>query len=98
MEEGSMNFRKMLECMAAYAKSDRAPELREAVQLLVDDEVARRKRTAARLWEMRRHSIWYAEHMKDHDDECNYRALDIELRRQAVDAAVNGNAVRAVEK
>lgn len=48
-----MNFRKMLECLALYAKSDRAPELREAVQRLVDDEAARRKRTAARLWEMR---------------------------------------------
>jgi hypothetical protein len=78
-----MNFRKMLECLVSYAKSDRAPELREAVQRLVDNEVARRKRTAARLWEMRRHSIWYAGHMHD-KDECNYRALDIELRRQAV--------------
>lgn len=55
-----MNFRKMLECMAAYAKSDRAPELREAVQLLVDDEVARRKRTAARL-------RWHRKHARDCD-------------------------------
>jgi len=36
-----MNFRKTLECLASYAKSDRAPELREAVQRLVDNEAAR---------------------------------------------------------
>lgn len=43
-----MNFRKMLDSLVAYAKSDRAPEMREAIQRLVDDERARRKRTAAR--------------------------------------------------
>lgn len=76
MEEGSMNFRKMLECMAAYAKSDRAPELREAVRRLVDDEVARRKRTAARL-------RWHRRHASDHDPLFVYELDD---RRDAVRA------------
>lgn len=53
-----MNFRKMLDyliqyAIIQYAKADRPQELREMVQRLVDDERARRKRTAARLWIMR---------------------------------------------
>ena len=71
-----MNFRKMLEYLASYAKSDRAPELREAVQLLVDDEAARRKRTAARL-------RWHRKHARDCDPLFVYELDD---RRDAVRA------------
>lgn len=78
-----MNYRKMLEALASYAKSGRAPELREFVQKLVDEEKARRKRTAARLQAMRKALSWYADHMPNQSGS-NYKALDIELRRQAV--------------
>lgn len=42
-----------------------------------------RRRTAARLWAMRKALIWYADHMPN-KYENNYAELDIELRRQAV--------------
>ncbi len=47
------SFTTLLKMVVQYAKSDQSPELREAVQGLVDLEVARRKRTAARLWTIR---------------------------------------------
>lgn len=69
-----MNFRKMLECLVSYAKSDRAPELREAVQRLVDNEAARRKRTAARL-------RWHRKHASDLD---HFFVDELDDRRDAV--------------
>lgn len=81
-----MNFRKMLECLVSYAKSDRAPELREAVQRLVNNEAARRKRTAARLWVLR---TQLREARRDSGHYPAYWRCDTMDRR---------NAVRAVEK
>lgn len=75
-----MNFKKMLEALASYVKSDRAPELREVVQKLVDDERARRHRTAARLRTMRRQLIWYAEHMENAAWHEELKQIDIEDR------------------
>ncbi len=47
------SFRTLLEILVQYEKAARSPELREAVKSLADLEMARRKRTAARLWVMR---------------------------------------------
>jgi hypothetical protein len=47
------SFRTLLKMLVQYVKSDRSQELREAVQGLADLEMARRKRTAVRLWTIR---------------------------------------------
>lgn len=88
-----MNFRKMLEALVFYAKSDRAPELRETVQRLVNDEQARRRRTAVRLWMMReQHRNLLAKYVSIADvytDGCGtpfpeIQRMDTEERRKAV--------------
>lgn len=76
-----------------YSKAQRDPDLTGYIGDLVNKEKIARGKTAARLWAMRRYLIWYAENMPN-QDENNYRALDIELRRQAVEVEVYGNAVR----
>lgn len=81
-------------CTSEIRVYDAVGKILSAIQLCrIGRQTLARGKTSVRLWAMRRHLIWYAENMPN-QDENNYRALDIELRRQAVEVVVYGNAVR----